>query len=188
MSRAGAEKPEGVVVNRRVDALKGKARARALEVLPMLLATGLAGQVELWLELELELVGGAMNGRTITMAVLMDACDPYELAGELAGIADEVVKQVGRDRGLDEQEQRELVRRQRIREKARRAEVAEAVAASGATHCDFCQRSVAFVVEGAKLCKRHAEELGVRPHGKVGEPEEQPDLWPGEPGGGGVLQ
>ena len=144
--------------------------ANLLEGRPVLISRA-AGGVELWLELVLDLGDGAES----RLAAKLEVVDPYLMAGEIAGAADAIVRQVAIDHGADAQATRELLRKQRLRERARRAEVAEQIAASGATHCDFCQRSVAFIVEGAKLCKRHAEELGVRPTGKVGEPEELPE-------------
>jgi hypothetical protein len=150
-------------------------RAELLEGHPLLLTREQGGTPELWLELTMMLE----TGEELELALRLQYVDPYLMAGEIAGVADALVRQVARDTQANAQEERELVRKQRLRERRRRDEVAEQVAASGATSCDYCHRSVAVLVEGAKLCKRHAEELGVRPHGKVGEPE--PGELPEEP-------
>jgi hypothetical protein len=142
-------------------------QASMLDARPVLITKGTGEGVELWLELDLELVvEGAPYG--LAVAALVEYVDPYVLAGELMGLADSIVQQVALDRGADEREAGKLLRSQHLKQRRRRREVAEQVAASGATHCDFCQRGVAFVVEGSRLCKRHAEELGLRPHGKIG--------------------
>lgn len=168
--RLGPEPPRNAQ-----EALAGHGIARVLEGRPMLLARA-EGGAELWLDVLLQF----SDGCEVPTALLLDVCDPYELAGELLGVADELVRQVALDHQADAQEERELLRRMRLKAKRRREEVALQVRASGATSCDMdgCQRSVAFIVEDTKLCKRHAEELGVRPHGKVGEPD--PEELPGE--------
>ena len=100
--------------------------------------------------------------------VLGPAVDPFEIAGELEGVARTIVEKIALDIGLDAQEAarhaREIARRDRI--EARRQTLDHAV--ENVT-CDYCRRSVSVIVEGARLCNRHAEELGVRPHGKIGE-------------------
>lgn len=151
------------------DALRGHGVAEVLECRPVLLARASGGGVELWLDLLLRFPGGP----DVPTMLLLEVIDPYVLAGELAGVADALVAQTLRDRGADAQQVHEATRSMRLRERRRRQEVSELVLRSNATGCDAdgCQRSVSFVVEGMKLCKRHAEELGVRPHGKIGGPE-----------------
>jgi hypothetical protein len=153
------------------DALAGYGVGRLLECEPVLLARAASeGGVELWLKCLLEV----SDGTEVPTMLWLDFIDPYALAGEIAGVADALVAQTLRDKGADARQVYEATRQQRLRERRRRDEVKEQVQDSQATECDAdgCHRSVSFVVEGMKLCKRHAEELGVRPTGKVGDPEE----------------
>lgn len=66
-----------------------------------------------------------------------------------------------------EQKAREYARRARI-EGRRQAEQELARAAATIPTCVFCRKRVALIHDGVRLCSRHAEELGVRPHGKIG--------------------
>ena len=100
--------------------------------------------------------------------VLGPAVSPFEIAGELEGVGKTIVEKIALDVGLDAQEAarhaRDIARRDRI--EARRQTVDHAGAN---VTCDYCRRSVSVIVDGVRLCNRHAEELGVRPHGKIGE-------------------
>lgn len=133
------------------------------------------GSLELWMLLEVSVAAG-WGPEEFTLAVRpLEGADPYRFAAELTGAADAVVLQEGRKLQVDRQVLAEHKRRARLEQRQiREAMVEVAVEASS---CEFCQRPVSFVVEGTRLCKRHAEELGVRPHGKVGEPEpvEEPE-------------
>jgi hypothetical protein len=93
--------------------------------------------------------------------------NPNELAGELEGCAATIVRRIALDVGLDAQEAAQHARRI-VREERVKARTETREQALPNVTCDFCSRSVAVIVEGARLCSRHAEELGVRPHGKIG--------------------
>lgn len=99
--------------------------------------------------------------------VLGPFVDPCELAGELEGLATTIVARAAIDLGFDSIEAAQRARRS-VREHrlASRREVEKEVPAN--VTCDFCPRSLAFVIDGQRYCKRCAEEAGVRPHGKIG--------------------
>lgn len=127
------------------------------------------GELELWVLLDVD-VATADGPESFRLALRpLAGADPYVFAADLQGTADAIVRQAGRELQASEQAMAEHRRQQRL--EARRVRERATEAALVASTCDFCQRPVSFVVEGARLCKRHAEELGVRPHGKVGEPE-----------------
>jgi hypothetical protein len=117
----------------------------------------------------LELVCDTGEEREKRFAVILGPMvDPTELAGELEGCAATIVRRMALDRGFDVQEAAQVARRIAREERVKaRAETREQALPN--VTCDFCGRSVAVIVKGARLCNRHAEELGVRPHGKIGE-------------------
>jgi hypothetical protein len=99
--------------------------------------------------------------------ILGSTINPNELAGELEGCAATIVRRIALDVGLDAQEAAQHARRIAREERLKTRAETEEHSLPNVT-CDFCGRSVAVIVEGARLCNRHAEELGVRPHGKIG--------------------
>lgn len=89
---------------------------------------------------------------------------PYAIASELMAAADALITQEAAERGREAQARR-LVERQHRRAERHRRETAPKL--MEATRCDFCARPLAFAVDGVSYCKRHAEEHGVRPKGKI---------------------
>jgi hypothetical protein len=100
--------------------------------------------------------------------VLGPYVDPFELAGDISGCAETIAKRFVIDEGLDSIQAEQIARkiRRRATSRARRETINHT---SPSVTCDFCNHSVAVIVGTQRYCKRHAEERGVRPHGKIGD-------------------
>lgn len=101
---------------------------------------------------------------------VLEGVDPYVVAGALMAAGDSVVRLAAIERGLEAQEAEKLIRKRHRQVKHQRLEEREAVVA--VSSCAYCSRPVAVIFtndegETVKVCKRHAEELGVRERGKV---------------------
>jgi hypothetical protein len=140
---------------------------RALEIAGVHAAIlSFAGEKTLGLDCQLRDADGELQRYVFE---LDRSIDPYEVAAELMGCSDVILRQTARDAGIDARGQAKIVRNaNRLARRARRQHE-QAISSHESAHCHFCQRSTAFVVDGVRLCKRHAEELGERPHGKIGE-------------------
>jgi hypothetical protein len=116
----------------------------------------------------LDVHGQTADGERQFGIVLGPFVDPCELAGDLEGLASVIVTRAAVDLGLDRieagKQARKITREARI---AARRQTTEQAPQS--VTCDFCKRSVAVIVGTSRYCSRHAEEYGVRPHGKIGE-------------------
>lgn len=110
--------------------------------------------------------GEAANHRefVLDLGAAESAVSPYAVASELMAAADALLSQEAAERGRESQA-RQLIERMHRRAERNRRETAPKI--MEASRCDFCARPLAFVVDGASYCKRHAEEHGVRPRGKI---------------------
>lgn len=93
------------------------------------------------------------------------------IIGGLEASTGELLKLMSIDEGLDHQAaaaiEREAMRR--LRRDANRQRREDAGGLHRALTCSRCSRPVSIIdTDGSRYCKRHAEELGIRPRGKIG--------------------
>lgn len=122
------------------------------------------GEKKVCLDLVLEDGSGEQRRYVIE---LDEAIDPYILASDLQGCADNVLRRAAIDAGLDTIAADRVVRDARRMERIARRQLRDSLATTPASTCDFCPRTTAFVIDGKRYCKRCAEEHGVRPTGKI---------------------
>lgn len=123
------------------------------------------GERDVTLDLELEDAGGELRRYLLPLADV----DPYLLAADLQACADDVLRRAAIDAGLDTIAAESAVREARRAGRIARRQLTEGFQGASESTCSYCLRSTAFIVDGVRYCKRHAEEYGVRPHGKIGE-------------------
>lgn len=92
------------------------------------------------------------------------------LIADLRALRDEMIRISGLESVEDERLRREEDRQLRAflkKKEDEQYEVERRRLQAEAKSCFFCHRPISLYVEGVAYCKRHAEEHGVRPHGKI---------------------
>ncbi len=102
------------------------------------------------------------GGRVFTLALPPDQVLEH-LVGDLIAIAKDVLRQDGLEARDLQKAVREIAREARLAEQR----TASWLQTSPEMTCGFCSRPTSVIVEGTRYCKRHAEEHGVREHGKI---------------------
>lgn len=93
------------------------------------------------------------------------------IIGGLEASTGELLKLLSIEEGLDVQRAAEVERiaLKRLRRDANAQRRADSAGLHAALTCSRCSRPTAIIdTDGARYCKRHAEELGIRPRGKIG--------------------
>lgn len=93
-----------------------------------------------------------------TMTYVMTIEDARTIARQLLQEADRADREIA-----------DPVRRKILRQAHELSKEESQKQAYGATRCaaEGCQRARSFFADGKGYCKKHADELGIRPHGKI---------------------
>ena len=100
----------------------------------------------------------------LNLGAVGSTLQPYAIASELMAATDALIRMVAAEEGREKQAAALIERLHRRAQRGRRETAPKIMEAS---RCDFCPRPLAFAVDGVSYCKRHAEEHGVRPRGKI---------------------